>query len=261
MTARAMWKGALRLGDEAVPVKFYSAAAERRVHFHLLHGDDLVRVKQRMVHPETGAEVATDDVSRGVELEPGLFVTLTDEELAELEPEASRDIELLTFVPRGAIRSQWRHRPYWLGPDGSESDAYFALVDALQRKGREGVARWTMRKRAYVGALSAERGRLLMTSLRHAEEVVVLDDMDAPGGRDLDDREVALAERLVSALEDRFDPAAFKDEHRARVMALIESKAKGEKLELPRVKKKKPARSLLKALEASLRRAKEPRVA
>ena len=80
-------------------------------------------------------------------------------------------------------------------------------------------------------------------------------------GRDLDEREVALAERLVSALEDRFDPAAFKDEHRARVMALIESKARGEKLELPRVKKKKPARSLLKALEASLRRAKEPRVA
>ncbi len=260
MTARAMWKGALRLGDEAVPVKFYSAAAERRVHFHLLHGDDLVRVKQRMVHPETGAEVATDEVRRGVELEPGLFVTLGDEELATLEPEASREIELLTFVPRGAIRSQWHHRPYWLGPDGDE-DAYFALVDALERKGREGVARWTMRKRTYVGALGAERGRLLMTSLRHAEEVVVLDELDAPRGRDLDEREVALAERLVSALEDRFDPTAFKDEHRARVMALIESKAKGEKLELPRVKKKKPARSLLKALEASLRRAKEPRVA
>lgn len=260
MTVRAMWKGTLRLGEDAVPVKLYAAAQDRRVHFHLLHDEDHVRVKQRMVHPETGDEVPREEIRRGVELERGLFVTFTPEELAQLEPEASRDIELLTFVPRGAIRSQWHHRPYWLGPDGDD-DAYFALVDVLQRKGREGIARWIMRKKAYVGALSAERGRLLMTSLRHAEEVMVLGDMDAPRGRDLDEREVELAGRLVAALEDRFDPAAFKDEHRERVMALIESKAKGETVELPRVERKRPARSLTKALEASLRRAREPRVA
>lgn len=260
MTARAMWRGALRLGDVTVPVKLYAAAQDRRVHFHLLHEADLVRIKQRMVHPDTGAEVPREEVRRGVELERGVFVTLTPEELAGLEPEASRDVEVLRVVPRGAIRSQWHHRPYWLGPDGDD-DGYFALVDVLQRTGREAVARWTMRKRAYVGALSAERGRLLMTSLRHAEEVVILGELDAPRGRALDPREVQLAERLVSALADRFDPAAFRDEHRERVMALIESKARGEKVELPRARRKRPARSLVKALEASLRRAREPKVA
>jgi DNA end-binding protein Ku len=70
-----------------------------------------------------------------------------------------------------------------------------------------------------------------------------------------------LAEWLLSTLEDRFDAAAFKDEHRERVMALIESKAQGKPLELPKPKRKRAERSLVKALEQSLRRAKEPRVA
>lgn len=260
MTVRAMWKGALRLGDEVVPVKLYAAAQDRRVRFHLLHERDHVRVRQRMVHPATGVEVPRDEAQRAVEVERGVFVTLTDEELQRLEPEASRDIELLRFVPRGSIRSQWHLRPYWLGPDGEE-DAYFALVRALERKGREGVARWTMRKRTYLGALGAERGRLFLCALRPADEVVALDGFEAPRGRDLDARELELAERLVSALEDRFDPSAFRDEYRDRVLDLIRSKAKGEKPALPRPRKKRPARSLAKALEASLRRAREPKVA
>lgn len=260
MAARATWKGELHLGDEVVPVKFYSAAQDRRLHFHLLHATDLVRVRQRLVHPESGEEVPREEVRRGVELERGLFVTLSEDELAPLTPEPSREVRLLRFVPRGAIRSQWHHRPYWLGHDGDEG-AYFALVAALERTGRVGVARWTMRRRSYVGALSAEAGRLLMTTLRRAEEVVLLGEHDAPGGRRLDEREVELAEQLVSALADRFEPAAFTDEHRARVMSLIESKARGERVALPRVKTRRPARSLTGALEASLRQAREPHVA
>jgi DNA end-binding protein Ku len=260
VAARAIWKGVIRFGDVAVPVKLYSAVQDRGLHFHLLHEKDLVPVKQRMVDPDSGEPVEADAIRRALELERGLFVGLDAKELAELEPPPSRDIDVLRLLPNGAVRSQWYARPYWLGPDGDE-DAYFALTDVLERRGLEAIARWTMRKKGYVGALRAARGRLLMNTMRHSDEVVVASSLEPPAGRALDDREVKLAEQLVSALEDHFDPTAFKDEHRERVLALIESKAKGETIELPKPKEKKPAKSLVQALEASLRKAKEPQVA
>ncbi|MCO5167164.1 MAG: Ku protein [Planctomycetes bacterium] len=254
MTARAMWRASLRLGDAAVPVKLYSAVQDRRVHFHLLHAKDLAPVKQRMVHPDTGAPVAPEDVRRGVEVERGVFVVVEPDELKALEPPASREVEVLRFVPRGLLRSQWYDRPYWLGPDGDD-DAYFALAHELERRGREGIVRFTLRKRARAGALGAARGRLTLTTLRAAEEVLGLEAPPAPRGRALDDREVGLAEQLVEALADRFDPAAFRDEHRERLEALLEQKARGEAVRLERPRERRPSRSLAKALQASLRRA------
>lgn len=261
MAARAIWKGALHVGDEPpVAVKLYSAAQDRRIHFRLLHAKDTTPVQQRMVSGDSCEPVPSEQVQRGFQVEPGVFVLLEDEELAGLEPEPTREVQVLTFVPRGAIDVPWYDRPYWLGPDGDQ-EAYFALARALEETGREGIARWTMRKKSYVGALRAEHGRLLLNTLRRSEEVLRAEELEAPGGRALDDREIELAERLLSSLEDRFDPAAYKDEYRERVMALIESKAEGKPMKLPKPKRRRAEKSLVKALEQSLRRAKEPRVA
>jgi DNA end-binding protein Ku len=256
-----MWKGVLRLGDERVPVKLFAAAQDTRVHFHLLHAADGERVRQRLVHPDTGDEVAGEDVRRGLEVEKGTFVVLTPDELETLEPPASREVEVRACVPREAIPGPWYDRPYWLGPDDGEEAAYFALAHALERAGRVGVCRFTMRKKAYAGALGAVDGRLSLVTLHHAGEVLRLDDLRAPPGRALDRREVDLARQLVQALEGPFEPAEYRDEHRARVLELVRAKARGEAPALPRPRGRRPARSLSKALEASLRRAKESRVA
>ncbi len=53
MTTRSIWKGMIRLGDIAVPVKLYAAVEERGVHFRLLHENDQTPVKQEMVNPVT----------------------------------------------------------------------------------------------------------------------------------------------------------------------------------------------------------------
>ena len=65
MTARAMWKGVLRIGDASVPVKLYSAIEDRDIHFRLLHATDLVPVTQAMVNPRTDEIVPHDQTQRG----------------------------------------------------------------------------------------------------------------------------------------------------------------------------------------------------
>ena len=256
MAARAIWKGVIRFADVEVPVKLYSAAQDRGVHFRLLHSDDLVPVRQEMINPETEDVVPRERMKKGFEAESGLFVILEEEELDALEPKASRDIEITRFVDPARISHQWYERPYFLGPDGDES-AYFALAEALGGTGKEGVARWVMRKKEYVGALRVRDGYLALVTLRSADEVVPSSALEAPGGRKPDDREIKMAQQLIEALTGPFEPELYRDEYRDRVVELVEAKAEGRSIPRKRAKPKKTEGSLSNALQASLKRARK----
>ena len=252
MAARAIWKGELKLGTTKIPVKLYSAVIDRTVHFHILDEKHLMRVKQHMVSPESGDEVATEEIQKGYEIEPGRFVVVTPEELEQLEPKPSREIEIAEFVPSDAVSQQWYERPYYLAPDGDEK-AYFALAEALGNSGREGIAHWVMRKKNYVGALRAEGDYLVLVTLRNAEEVISAKDLPKPAGRAPTQKELNMAKQLVGMLEDEFNAADYKDEYRERVMEFIEKKAKGKAPRLHAVKTRRKPSSLDSVLEKSLK--------
>ena len=252
MAARAIWKGTIVIGKVKLPVKLYSAAQDKSIHFRLLHKTDHFPVKQRMIDPDTGKPVEFKDARKALPITRSRLVIIDAEELAKIEPQESRDIEITRFVNPADIDHRFYERPYYLGPDG-DSGGYFAAAQALRNKNKEGIARWVMRKRDYVGALREENGYLMLIALRHADEVIDADALRPPAGRPLQKREVDMARQLLKALEGTFDPAKFRDEYRARVMDLIEMKAKGRK---PKVQKFRPRKTdedrIANALEASL---------
>ena len=174
MAARALWNGTLHAGKLSLPVQLFSAAQDRHVAFHLLHAKDRTRVEQRMVRPDTAEPVPRERIRRGVEAEPGVFVLVEKDELASLEPPASRDLRADRFLPLGTVPAAALDRPYWLGPGkGASHERYFAHAEALEGKGREATVAWVMRKRHYRGVLRAQDGYLL-------EHILVAPD--APSG-------------------------------------------------------------------------------
>ncbi len=251
MAARAIWKGELKIGSAKVPVKLYSAVVDRTVRFHLLDDRHLMRVKQRMVSPESGDAVTNQEIQKGYEIEPGKFVLLTDEDLESLEPKPSREIEVLEFVPPASINQQWYERPYYLGPDG-DVQAYFALAEALGNREREGIARWVMRNKPYIGALRPQDGYLILVTLRNAAEVISARELPKPAGRAPSAKELNMAKQLVGMLEGEFNAADYEDEYRKRVMEFIERKAKGHAPRLKAVKTKRRTTSLDSVLAKSL---------
>jgi DNA end-binding protein Ku len=251
MSARAIWKGKLTTRSVSVPVRLYSAVVDRNVHFHILEKDTETRVKQHMVNPETNEEVPKEEIRKGYQIEPGIFVLVTEKELEKLQPDASRDIEITRFVSPSQISSQWYDRPYFLGPDGDEG-AYFAFADALAEKEEAGIARWVMRGKEYIGALEALEGYLVLATLRHAEEVITAEDLPEPTGRALDKKEIEMAKQLVGLLEGEFDPAEFQDEYRERVLHYIEQKQKGKAPRLKSARAKRSTASLGSALSKSI---------
>lgn len=251
MTARAIWKGTIRADGVTVPVKLYSAVQDRNIRFHLLHDQDMVRVKQRMVNPETGDTVSPDEIRKGYQFERGRFVLLSDEELEQMVPPASRDITLTRFVPSKAIHHQWYDRPYYLGPDNSESD-YFAFSEAMEKSGQEAVAQWVMRKKQYLGALRSQGGYLMLLTLRYANQIIPASELQAPSGGKLDDKELNMAQQLVDMLAADFDPSEFRDEYRQRVRELIKTKQSGGKIKIEKPPKRPKQKSLSEVLQASL---------
>lgn len=262
MAARAIWKGQLKLGTTKVPVKLYSAVQDRTVRFHVLDDKAKKRVKQHMIDPDSGDEVPSEEIQKGYEIEPGKYVILTKEDLEALQPPPSRDIELVEFVPQTKISEQWYERPYYAGPDGDVKE-YFALVDALTNTESEGIAHWVMRNKYYAGALRAIDDYLFLFTLRDAKEVILADELTKPTGAAPTQKELTMAKQLVEMLEGEFDPKAYKDEYRNRVMEFIEKKAKGRAPRLQPVKAKRKTAALDSVLAKSIEalRRKEKRAA
>ncbi len=255
MTARAIWKGEIDVGRERLPVKFYSAVKEQGIHFRWLHASDNVPVEQAMVDAVTGEKVSGDDVQKALEMEEGTLVVLKPSEVATTETTASRAIQISEFYSDTAIPHSWFKRPYYLGPDGAEP-SYFALAAALEATRRVGLAHWVMRKKSYNGALIGHRGILMIVTLRHSDEVLALANIEATPSSRRAPNELKLAEQLVAALESSFDPAAYKNEYRDRVMELVNAKSEGKTIRTQVPKKKPVMNSLEESLRSSLDAAK-----
>ena len=250
MAARAIWKGVLHVGSHRVPVKLYSAVEERGIHFRLLHEHSREPVRQQLVDPGNDEIVPYGDVQRGFAVPEG-YVILKKEELDQLAPDDSRDVTIERFVPIQKLGPEWHVRPYYLGPDGDD-EAYFALAQALADAGKEGLAHWVMRGHEYSGALSASDGYLMLITLRHADEVIKRDELPRPAGRAHSDKELKMAEQLIGAYEDAFDPDQYHDEYRERVLAFVEAKAQGKPPRLKKPVTKNEESQLSDALEKSL---------
>ncbi|HEX5773574.1 MAG TPA: Ku protein [Geomobilimonas sp.] len=249
-----IWKGSIHFGDTEVPVKLHAAVKEERIQFHLLHRRDQVKLHQQMICAYEKIPVPTEAQVKGFEVEEGKYIIVDATELEQTTPESSRMIDVHEFVKTGQIDPLFLDRVYYLEPD-VYSVGYNELVAALREMDVEGICTWTMRKRSYLGALQA-RGRILrLTTLRHADEVIPVKSLgleDIP----LSEKELKIGSDLIAQLTGPFQPQKFENEHQKKLQALIEKKARGEKIAVLRPTRLKPttADELLQVLEASLKK-------
>ena len=170
--------------------------------------------------------------------------------------------DLQEFVDLEEIDPVYYESAYYLAPDGPPKP-YVLLARAMEASGRVAIGRFVMRNKQYTAAIRAEDGRLVMSQLAYADEVVDPTDIDELNGLDVvdvDEREIVMAESLVDSLAAAFEPGKYHDEYREQVMALIRRKAEGEELTTPETVAEKPKDvDIMAALEASVAAAKDAR--
>jgi len=258
MAGARIWKGYIHFGRTDLPVKLHTAVKEERIQFHLLHRGDQVRLHQQMVCAYEKQPVPAEQQSKGFEVEDGKYVIVDPAELDQTAPESSRMIEVHEFVKTGQIDSIFLDRLYYLEPDiqDTQGKGYNTLVKALNELDVAGICTWNMRKRSYFGALQARGKMLRLNTLRYADEVIPVKSLelqDVP----LSEKELKIGSELIEKMAAPFEPGKFENEHQKRLQEMIEKKARGEKIAILVPRRLKPTESdqLLKALEASLKKA------
>lgn len=255
--ARSIWTGAISFGLVTVPVKLYSAINRKTVRFHQLNGNTGVRIAQKRVDPQSGEEVAYEDIVKGYEIAPDRYVLIEPGELESIAPKKTKTIDIEEFVELSQIDPIYYDHPYYLAPGPGGAKPYKLLVEAMRQTGKVGIARVVIRSKEALVAVRPIGDALGMATMIFADEVLSADRIDEI--KESEDvkttkRELEIAEQLVESLAADFKPQDFTDAYREQVLEMIERKAQGKEIAVQPEPEEvsAPAPDLMGALKASL---------
>jgi DNA end-binding protein Ku len=230
--ARPIWRGSLSFGLVAIPVQLHTAVRDNRPKFRLLHAKDKSPIKYERICQRDGTPVAWEDLVKGYEYQKGRYVVLTKDDFKTAALDKDRRVQVSDFVPADAIDDRFFDQPYYLLPDKGGEHAYAVFQQALQETGRVGIGKVVMRERQHLVAVESIEHRLVLTMLRFASEVVDAPDVAAVDRAKVAAKEIKLATDLIEALAADWKPDQYTDDYQKNLQEVINSKLKGETIEL-----------------------------
>ena len=203
--ARPVWSGTISFGLVAIPIKLFNAVRRQSVSFNQLDERNMARIRYRKVNAETGDEVSDEHIVKGYEVSKGRYVVVDPDELEPFMPVATKSVDLEEFVDLSEIDPVYFDTAFHLAPDGPPKP-YVLLARAMEASGKVAIGRFVMRNKQYTAAIRAEDGRLVMSLLAYADEVVdpsEISELQGLDDVDVSAKEITMAESLVESLDRR----------------------------------------------------------
>lgn len=262
MAARSIGSLTISFGLVAIPVKLYTATqSANAISFNLLHKGCGSRLRQQYVCLKDGSIVERDDMVKGYEFAKDQYVSFAPEEIKALEEAGTHSVEISEFVPVESIDPVYFDKTYYLSPDKGAGKPYGLLTEALKQAQLCAVGRWATRGKAYIVLLRPIGDVLTMQQLHFAADVRSASEIDVPKP-DVKPAELKLAQQLISQqTSEKFDPAAYHDELRARIEAAIQKKVEGQEISVSEIAPAGEGKviDLMEALRASLEKTESAR--
>jgi non-homologous end joining protein Ku len=127
-------------------------------------------------------EVDYEEITHSYELENGDEVIVSDQELEAIEPRRTRTIDIEQFVELDDVDPIYFDHPYFLVPSSDDDGAmraYRLLRDVMADTDRAALGRFVMRAKEYLAIVRVRGQALTLTTMRFADEVRPVDDVDA----------------------------------------------------------------------------------
>lgn len=231
MAARSIASLSLSFGLVSIPVRVFSATESKSgIGFNLLHKGCGSRLRQQYVCQREGVVVERADMVKGYEFEKDRYVVFTPDELDALETGARHTIDIVAFMPTGAIDPIYFDKAYYLAPDKRGAKPYSLLTEAMRKTGTCALATWVWKGKQYMVQVRANHDGLVLQQLLYADEVRSMADLNVER-TDIRPAELTLAEQLIEqSTVEAYDPAAYQDEEKQRVLAEIDKKIEGKKI-------------------------------
>jgi len=232
---RVLWKGAISFGLVHIPVALYAATVDHSIDFDWLDKRSMDPVGYKRINKKTGREIAREQIVKGVEVEDGQYVVLSDKEIADAYPRTTQTIEIETFVPANSIPFVYLERPYYLAPINRGGKVYALLRESLERTGRIGVARVVIQTKQHLAALVPVGPGMVLNLLRWGADIRPWKDLPLPAEdakkAGLAEREIKMATELVEDMSSDWDPESFKDSFKDEILRLVDRKIEAGKTE------------------------------
>jgi len=250
--AASIWSGYLTFGLISMPVRLFSGARSSGISFHMLHRDDLQRVKQQLFCPLDNRVVERSEVVKGYEYRKDEYVVVEPEEIKKIEPKTAKTMEILEFVKASDVDPVYFESSYYMLPEEAGRRPYALLTKALEESDYVAIAKLTMHNREYTVFLRPHEGGLMLHTMYYADEVRAVEGFGRPDV-ELKEAEVKVAHQLIEALAADWEPEKFHDGFQDNLKKLIQTKLEGGKIaEVEKPKKLAPVVDLMSALKQSL---------
>jgi len=240
---RAIWKGSISFGLVYVPVRLFPAVRSDAIDFDWLDRRSMAPVGYRRVNKETGKEVERKDIVRGYAYKPGQYVALSDEEIRAANPKATQSVDIVSFADLAEVPFAYLETPYYLSPDRKGEKVYALLREALKKSGKIGIAHVVIHTKQHLAALIPLDEVLVLNTLRWADEVRAVKDLDLPAAgtrtAGISGNELQMAGKLIDEMTQPLDLARYRDTFRDDILALVKRKVKAGKTELVEAPEKK----------------------
>jgi DNA end-binding protein Ku len=219
----AIWKGAISFGLVHIPVALYPASQETGIDFDWLDKRSMDPVGYKRINKRTGKEVEKDNIVKGVKVEGGEYVVLSDDEIRAAYPKTTQTIEIESFTHASEIPFTQLEKPYYLEPLARGEKVYSLLREAMLEAGVVGVARVVLHTKEYLAALIPTGPALMLNTLRWASEIRPWKDIELPaeGKKALKQDELKMARQLIGDMTEKWHPQRYEDKFTHAVHALV----------------------------------------
>jgi len=235
---RSIWKGAISFGLVNIPVSLYSAEERNDLKFSLIDKRDDGKIRYQRINETTGEEVAYENIVKAYEFDDGDYVVMTDEDFEQADVEATKTVDIETFILREELNFMYLEKPYFIAPTKGGEKPYVLLREAMEKTGKIAIARVLIRTKAYLAAIYSSDNILVLNLIRFHDELRSADELKIPDSVKISKKEMDLAESLIEGMTAQWKPEDYEDEYKDAVMKRIEAKAKKKgKEELPEEEK------------------------
>lgn len=255
---RNLWSGYISFGLVTIPVNMIPATESKSVNFNYVHKDCGTAIKYDRICPKCNGVVPWRDVSRGYEYEKGKWVVLEDEDFKSVPFPKGKTIDIVQFADLGEIDPVFFDKSYYLVPEEGAEKAYALLAQVIQLTHRIAIAKVVIKTKQHLCCVRHFQNSLILETMFYPDEIRPVDEITALLA-DVAPRpnEMRMARQLVDSMTERFEPGQFQDEYRKALINLIESKISGIRVETRAEAEREEPQSLIEALKASVRTAKE----
>jgi DNA end-binding protein Ku len=252
---RTIWNGSISFGLVSIPIGLAVATQRSDIAFRTLHRECGTPIKNKRWCPFHERDVEAEELVKGWEVAKGEFVVVEESDLEAVALQRSQSIEILRFVALADVDPVYFDKTYYLAPATTPAQRrpYVLLLRAMEETGMAAIGKFVLWGKENLCLIRPRGDSLALETLFFAEDVRSHQEIeDAVEETEVKKPELDLARQVIESLVGEFEPAAFENEYRRDLRAMLEAKLAGQEVAKPEPVPETPVVDLMDALKKSV---------